>query len=312
MKLIQENVPDVSEPSDVAFSAKYRFVNSKVIGKGASGIVRLACLKDATNGHVLAVKEFRRRKRDESQHEYLRKITAEYCIATSMHHVNVVETVDFVQDREKWYEVMEYCPGGDLFNALSHGGEIDEEHIDSCFKELVEGVCYLHSLGVAHRDLKLENILIDSTGHARITDFGVSDVFKVCWERVPHKSRGVCGSSPYIAPEEFGGEEYDAQKVDVWSLAIIYYALVFHSVPWEEAKPTDPCFAEYLLHGPDGFEPFQRLPKPARSLLKAMLQVDPAKRISIEQVREDPWVKRIPFVPLPIVPSDSTNGSGSG
>jgi serine/threonine protein kinase len=306
MRMLQETLTEVTEPEDVTFSTKYRFVNSKVIGKGASGVVRLACRKDVTDSQLssttlLAVKEFRRRRRDESQHDYLRKITAEYCIATTMHHVNVVETVDIVHDRERWYEVMEYCAGGDLFNAISHG-DLDDEVVDSCFKELVEGVYYLHSLGVAHRDLKPENILVDQDGHVRICDFGVSDVFKVVWERTPHKSRGVCGSCPYIAPEEFSGLEYDAQKVDVWSLGIIYYAMVFRSVPWDEATMSDPVFHDYVQFGQDSFEPFQRLPKHARDLLKGMLQADPGKRLSIDQVRDTPWLKRVPFVPLPVSP----------
>lgn len=315
LKLLKENVPEVTEPSDVTFSTKYRFVNSKIIGKGASGVVRLACRKDVkdaqlSNHTLLAVKEFRRRKRDESQHDYLRKITAEFCIATTMHHVNVVETVDMVHDKERWYEVMEYCPGGDLFNAIAHG-ELDEEQINSCFHELVDGVSYLHSLGVAHRDLKPENILVDQHGHARITDFGVSDVFKVVWERLPHKSRGICGSSPYIAPEEFGGEEYDAQKVDVWSLGIIYYAMIFHSIPWEEATKSDCQFADYLKSGPESFEPFQRLPKHSRDLLKGMLAVDPAGRMSIEEVRQSSWLRRVSFIPLPVIPTIIINNGAS-
>lgn len=306
MKLIRETVPEVSEPEDITFSTKYRFVNSKIIGKGVSGVVRLACPKDVkdsqlTTSCLFAVKEFRRRKREETTQDYLRKITSEFCIATTMHHVNVIETVDMVHDKERWYEIMEYCPGGDLFNAIAHGG-LDDEQIDSCFRELVDGVSYLHSLGVAHRDLKPENILVDCEGHSRITDFGVSDVFKVVWERLPHKSRGLCGSSPYIAPEEYGGDEYDAQKVDVWSLGIIYYAMVFHSVPWEEATMNDPQFAVYARCGQDAFEPFQRLPKYTRDLLKGMLQVDPAKRISIEEVQSNSWIRKIQFVPLPVIP----------
>ena len=309
LALLKDTNPKLEHAEDVTFTSKYRFVNSKVIGKGASGVVRLACMKDLTDAQlsedrVWAVKEFRRRKRDETQHDYLRKITAEYCIATMVHHANIVETVDMVHDKERWYEVMEYCPGGDLFNAIAHG-DIEEDQINSCFKELVEGVFYLHSMGVAHRDLKPENVLVDHNGHVRITDFGVSDVFKVVWERTPHKSRGLCGSSPYIAPEEYGGEEYDAQKVDVWSLAIIYYAMTFHSVPWEEATDGDKAFLDYKLHGAESaaMEPLKRLPKPIRDLLKAMLIVDPVKRLSIKQVKENQWLTRVPFVPLPVVPT---------
>jgi len=81
-------------------------------------------------------------------------------------------------------------------------------------------------MGVAHRDLKPENLLFDKEGHLKIADFGVSEVFRTAFEREPHMSRGICGSAPYIAPEEFERKEYDAREVDIWSCGIIYYAYV--------------------------------------------------------------------------------------
>ena len=88
-----------------------------------------------------------------------------------MHHENVVHTIDFVMIGDKWYEVMEYCSGGDLFAAIQRG-KMGQEEIDCCFKQMVQGVKYLHEMGVSHRDLKPENLLIDAGGHVKITDFG--------------------------------------------------------------------------------------------------------------------------------------------
>lgn len=87
-------------------------------------------------------------------------------------------------------------------------------------------------MGVAHRDLKPENLLFDDCGHLKITDFGVSDVFKTAFDRMPHLSRGVCGSEPYIAPEEFDMVEYDAREVDIWAAGVIYYAMTHSGLPW--------------------------------------------------------------------------------
>ncbi|KAJ1499516.1 serine/threonine-protein kinase HAL4/sat4, partial [Coelomomyces lativittatus] len=162
-----------------------------------------------------AVKEFRRRRKHESEKEYIKKLTSEFCISSSLHHINVVETLDLIQDENQhWCEVMEYCPGGDLYSAIK-AGKMSTDEINCCFKQLIFGVHYLHENGVAHRDLKPENLLLDSKGRLKITDFGVSEVFKMCWESEAHLSKGICGSEPYIAPEEFNQQEYDAQKVDV-------------------------------------------------------------------------------------------------
>lgn len=116
---------------------------------------------------------------------------------------NIVETVDLVQDEQAhWCEVMEYCPGGDLYAAIKKGN-MSSATINSYFKQILSGVSYLHSMGVAHRDIKPENLLLDAKGHVKITDFGVSDVFRMCWEKTTHLSKGLCGSEPYIAPEQF-------------------------------------------------------------------------------------------------------------
>lgn len=97
---------------------------------------------------------------------------------------------------------MEYCPGGDLY-AVIKKGDLGPAEINSYFKQIIAGVAYLHSMGVAHRDIKPENLLLDGKGHVKITDFGVSDVFRMCWEKTTHLSKGLCGSEPYIAPEQF-------------------------------------------------------------------------------------------------------------
>jgi protein-serine/threonine kinase len=97
---------------------------------------------------------------------------------------------------------MEYCSGGDLYAAIKKG-TMTAEDSNLYFKQIVTGVAYLHTMGVAHRDIKPENLLLDGSGVIKITDFGVSDVFRMCWEKQTHMSKGLCGSEPYIAPEQF-------------------------------------------------------------------------------------------------------------
>jgi protein-serine/threonine kinase len=189
--------------STASLLKKYGVCDRAAIGKGATAVVRLAHKWDRREEKLYAVKEFRKRRKNETEKDYVKKLTSEFCISSTLHHMNIVETVDLVQDEQQhWCEVMEYCPGGDLYAAIKKGGMSSGE-VECTFKQLLHGIQYLHSMGVAHRDIKPENLLLDGRGHVKITDFGVSDVFRMCWEKKTHLSKGLCGSEPYIAPELF-------------------------------------------------------------------------------------------------------------
>jgi len=189
--------------STASLLKKYGICDKAAIGKGATAVVRLAHKWDRREEKLYAVKEFRKRRKNETEKDYVKKLTSEFCISSTLHHTNVVETVDLVQDEQHhWCEVMEYCPGGDLYAAIKKGGMSSGE-VECTFKQVMLGIQYLHSMGVAHRDIKPENLLLDGRGHVKITDFGVSDVFRMCWEKKTHLSKGLCGSEPYIAPELF-------------------------------------------------------------------------------------------------------------
>ncbi|CAK5271458.1 unnamed protein product, partial [Mycena citricolor] len=107
-----------------SLSSKYGVVKKIAIGKGATSVVRLAHKWDRSEGDKMyAVKEFRKRRRNETEKEYVKKLTAEFCISSTLHHSNIVETVDLIQDEQgRWCEVMEFCPGGDLYAAIKKGG----------------------------------------------------------------------------------------------------------------------------------------------------------------------------------------------
>lgn len=291
--LVLDLLPESRSIEELSLEAKYQFVGGrKILGRGATGVVRLATCQECPS-LLVAIKEFRKRRREEPLSDYLRRLCDEYGIATSLTHENVCQTIDIVRHNHRWYEVMEYCEQGDMF-AFIHRRNLSEEELDGCFKQLVLGVNYLHSNGIAHRDLKLENLLIDAKGTLKIADFGISEVFRSNPSDCNHKSRGLCGSTPYIAPEEYTNEEYDARQVDVWSMAIIYFAMLFHGVPWLVADPIrDVQFKKYMEGGIDAIEPFSRLPSGPRSLLRRMLLVDPAERITVDGILQDKWFRSL-------------------
>lgn len=166
--------------------------------------------------------------------------------------------------------------------------------VNCCFKQLINGVAYLHSMGVAHRDIKPENLLLDGKGRLKITDFGVSDVFRMCWEKSPHLSKGLCGSEPYIAPEEFKTKEYDARRVDVWACGIVYYCMVYQGIPFRAATAQDPNYQHFLeMRAVNNYEPFEKLSVGCRDLMKRILDPNPETRITIDQILENEWFKSI-------------------
>ncbi|KAI9357256.1 kinase-like domain-containing protein [Zopfochytrium polystomum] len=279
-------------------SDKYGKVD-EVLGKGANAVVRLAHKHDSYHNSdtLYAIKEFRKKRRNETHKEYVKKVIAEFCISSSMHHENVIRTVDLLQDhRDRWCQVMEYMSGGDLYARISSPVALSFEEKTCYFKQLLSGVDYLHSMGVAHRDLKPENLLLDE--HYRIlkiTDFGVSEVFRTCFESRSRKAKGVCGSEPYIAPEEWCEDaEYDSTKVDVWACGIIYYALLCNSIPWRIAKFEDLHYRDYVnRRNPDmavGYIPFDRLLPDPRRILYRLLEPIPSARWTTKDALEDLWL----------------------
>lgn len=207
----------------------------KVLGAGAGGSVRL--MKRSSDGTTFAVKEFRARHNYETEREYAKKVTAEFCIGSTLHHGNVIETLDIIQEKGRWYEVMEYAPY-DLF-AIVMTGKMSREEVSCSFLQILSGVTYLHSMGLAHRDLKLDNVVVNEFGIMKIIDFGSASMFKYPFETEIVLSSGIVGSDPYLAPEVYDERKYDPQPADIWSLAIIFCCMSLRRFPWKMPRMTD-------------------------------------------------------------------------
>ena len=311
----------------------------KLLGKGATSTVTLMTRKGAASGgtgadepRIFAVKEFRKREAGEDEAEYDQKVKSEYSIAHSLHHPNIVSSVRLCTHAGRWNVVMEYCPQGELFGLVQRNYLTLDDKL-CLWKQLLRGVAYLHAHGIAHRDLKLENLLLTDAGALKITDFGVSEVF--CGEHPGLRGAGgacgtnmgaprpcapgICGSLPYIAPEVLARDgPYDPRPLDVWSSAVVLVTLIFGGQPWTEASTQQPAYAKFRAawtkwlatrdesmgsnwnRPTDTAHPtacgpcFALLPKPAiRVLLLRMLHPEPAARASIHEILNDRWVRTI-------------------
>jgi len=237
----------------------------EVVGRGAFGIVRISHKADSSDPRkelLYAVKEFRRRPSD-SPKKYHQRLTSEFCISSALRHPNVIHTLDLMKDAKgDFCEVMEFCAGGDLYTLVLAAGKLEVLEADCYFKQLMRGVEYIHEMGVAHRDLKPENLLLTSHGSLKITDFGNGECFRMAWEKEPHMVAGLCGSAPYIAPEEYVDNEFDPRAVDVWACGVIYMAMRTGRHLWRLArKDEDEIFERYLegRRDEDGYGPIETL-----------------------------------------------------
>lgn len=255
--------PHQLPPSNVPFADDHGLQTKygkfgKVLGSGAGGSVRL--MKRSSDGVTFAAKQFRDRHSHESERDYSKKVTAEFCIGSTLHHGNIIETLDIVHEKGRWYEVMEYAPF-DLF-AMVMTGQMSKEEISCSFLQIVSGVQYLHSMGLAHRDLKLDNVVVNEHGIMKIIDFGSASVFRYPFESdivlatgrnlfILHEcsadlSAGIVGSDPYLAPEVYDTTKYDPQPADVWSLAIIFLCMTLRRFPWKAPRLTDSSYKLFV------------------------------------------------------------------
>lgn len=252
----------------------------KVLGSGAGGTVRL--IKRSKDHTTFAVKEFRQRRAGESEKEYTKKVTAEFCIGSTLHHINIIETLDIISDHGHYYEVMEYAPY-DLFSVVM-SGKMCRQEIYCVFRQIVDGVDYLHSMGLAHRDLKLDNCVMNTGNIVKLIDFGTATVF-----HSPGKSKvvatGVVGSDPYLAPEVLSQQTYDPRLTDVWSCAIIFLCMILRRFPWKLPDlKTDPSYRLYVNSHPELCSPPERSDT-MHSKASSAVQCTPIANTSIKQTR---------------------------
>jgi serine/threonine protein kinase len=217
----------------------------------------------------------------------------ELCAQAYIQHENVVKLHDFFSDDLNHYLILDYCPGGELFQHIVSAERLSEQHAAVMFQQVVSAVAYCHSFGIAHRDLKPENILVTCYPRVKVSDFGLCGA--VCPARL---MQTFCGSPCYCAPECLMHIEYDGRLGDLWSLGILLYAMVTGMHPWTVTNPTVMIrqIRKARLEVP------RFVSDDCRDLILGLIQVIPASRMRIEQIIAHPWLKGIGSAGLPRIP----------
>ncbi|KAJ7968046.1 Protein kinase [Quillaja saponaria] len=263
---------------------KYELV--KDIGSGNFGVARL--MRDKETKELVAMKYIERgRKIDEN-------VAREIINHRSLRHPNIIRFKEVVLTPTHLAIVMEYAAGGELFERICSAGRFSEDEARYFFQQLISGVSYCHSMQICHRDLKLENTLLDGSPAPRlkICDFGYSKS-----SLLHSRPKSTVGTPAYIAPEVFSRREYDGKLADVWSSGVTLYVMLVGAYPFEDQE--DPknfrktinriMAVQYKI--PD----YVHISQDCRQLISRIFVANPAKRITIKEIKNHPWfLKNLP------------------
>ncbi|ODV70251.1 Pkinase-domain-containing protein [Hyphopichia burtonii NRRL Y-1933] len=274
-------------------------IKNETIGQGAFATVKKAV--ERSSGESFAVKIINRRKALNTGAGNMVGVERELEILRKLDHPNIVKLKAFYEDMDNYYLVMELVPGGDLMDFVAANGAIGEEATQVITKQILEGIAYVHKLGISHRDLKPDNILIkqDDPILVKITDFGLA---KISDNTTFMKT--FCGTIAYVAPEVITGK-YDSSMssqaerdhysslVDIWSLGCLVYVLLTSHLPFNGQNQTQ--MFHKIKKGEYHESPLNsyKISHEGRDFLHNCLKTDPRSRWSAEEALNHKWLKNV-------------------
>ncbi|ELW64243.1 Serine/threonine-protein kinase SIK2 [Tupaia chinensis] len=234
----------------------------------------------------------------------LEKIYREVQIMKMLDHPHIIKLYQVMETKSMLYLVTEYAKNGEIFDYLANHGRLNESEARRKFWQILSAVDYCHGRKIVHRDLKAENLLLDSNMNIKIADFGFGNFFKsgellATW----------CGSPPYAAPEVFEGQQYEGPQLDIWSMGVVLYVLVCGALPFD--GPTLPILRQRVLEGRFRIPYF--MSEDCEHLIRRMLVLDPSKRLTIAQIKEHKWMLiEVPIQRPVLYPQEQENEPSIG
>ena len=285
----------------------------RLIGQGAFGKVNLGL--NILTGRIVAVKSFDKNN-SELTGDNMKKILYETDLMKKLNHPNITKILEMFEDEKYFMIIMEYINGGNLFSFVKKRRKLSEKTAKFLFRQIIQGIKYIHEQNIVHRDIKLENLLIDLNNNVKICDFGIG-------RKIKNKNQLLhdqCGTLMYMAPEILLSSKekgYEPFPVDIWSSGISLYIMLSGTLPFnyknkkneddeeeEENEEEEESFSEKSKskkNEEDNFklqysivykEPkkIEKISDDARDLLKGLLNKDPKKRLTCEQILNHPWL----------------------
>jgi len=266
------------------FLSNYNIV--KTIGEGNFGKVKLAVCKESNK--KVAIKFIDHSKLRKDPNDFYPKFRREMDIHQSLDHPNIVKLYEVIEAPQinTTCLVMEYLEGPDLleYTLSKPSHTMSPDQIAKVFPQILSAVDYLHEKGICHRDIKLENIMVDRNGeNPKLIDFGLAN-----WCKENTFLKTFCGSPHYAAPEILLSRPYVGTHTDSWSLAVVLYGLLTGTIPWAGNDSRS-----QLLNAINGlWTDAPTIPASAKRVFSRCFVVEPENRASIGELLSDPWFKR--------------------
>ena len=260
--------------------SNYKYI--RTIGEGTFGKVKLAI--HILTGEKVAIKILEKNL-IKGKREY-EKIEREIKYLKLFTHPNIIKIYEVIENSSSFFIVMEYAPGGELFNYIVEKEKLSEKETSFFLYQIIQGVKEIHKKKICHRDIKPENLLFTKNKIIKIIDFGLSSEYE-------NYLSTPCGSPCYASPEMIEGKKYNGLSVDLWACGIILFAMLCGYLPFDDTN-NDGLFQKILdgkIDYPDPIEDDIYLSEDALDLIEKILTANPNKRIGIEEILEHPFME---------------------
>lgn len=246
---------------------------------GSGGFAKVKLGRHILTGEKVAIKIMSKKDLGDD----LPRVKLEIEAMKNLSHQHICRLYQVIETSTQIFMVIEYCPGGELFDYIIAKDRLSEEETRVFFRQIVSAIAYVHSQGYAHRDLKPENLLIDADHNLKLIDFGLCARPK---GGLSYELMTCCGSPAYAAPELIQGKAYIGSEADVWSMGVLLFALLCGYLPFDD----DNCMVLYRKITRGKYDNPHWLSPGSILLLNQMMQVEPKRRLTVRQLLDHPWV----------------------